>query len=453
MVKDLALLGQDRALDLVDRAIKASPGDQTEVLLSNSDSYLTRFANNYIHQNVAERNATLTVRVVFGKKIGVVSTNDLDEESVRHAIEQAAMIARLQKENPEFVSLPGPQPVPAVEAWVEETAAFGPEDRARAVGTLIGLARQHGLEAAGAFSTGASEMAVGNSLGVRAYQRSTVAALNTVVMGENGSGYAQARARDARAVDAAALGQRAVDKALASRGAVSVDAGEYEVVLEPEAVADMLGFFVRSSFSAMTYQEGRSFLQDKLGQKLFPESISIWDDGLDPAGMPQAFDFEGVPKRKIVLVDRGVPVNLIYDSYTAGREPGKTSTGHAAPAMFGGFGPMAGNLFMAAGDATIDDMIRSTKKGILVTRFHYTNPVSPVRTLLTGMTRDGTFLIENGRITTPVRNFRFTQRIADALAAVEMVGRERRLVGGWMGGSLVPALKIGRFTFTGVTEF
>ena len=453
MVKDLALLGNEKALELVEAALKASPGDQTEVLVSNADSYLTRFANNYIHQNVAERNATLTVRVVFGKKIGVASTNDLDAESVRRTVDQAAMIARLQKDNPEFVSLPGPEPVPEVAAWSDETARFGPDELARGVAAVIAAARSGGLEAAGAFSTTVSELAVGNSLGVRAYQKSTVAALSTVFMGESQSGYAQARSRDVGAIDPGAVAGQALEKALASSGAKSVDPGEYEVILEPEAVADMLGFFVRSSFSAMAYQEGRSYLQGKLGQKLFPDSVSIWDDGLDPVGLPQAFDFEGVPKRRVMLVDRGVPVNLLYDSYTAGREPGRTSTGHAGPAMAGGFGPMAGNLFMAAGDASIEDMIRATKKGILVTRFHYTNPVSPVRTLLTGMTRDGTFLIEDGRITAPVKNFRFTQSIADALAGVEMVGRERRFVGGWRGGSLVPALKIARFAFTGVTEF
>ncbi len=447
------MVGRENALSLIDLALKHSQGDQTEVLLRGEDSYLTRFATNHIHQNVGEKDATLAVRVIFGKKIGSASTNTLDEGSVRRTVEKAAEIARLQRENPDFKSLPDPSPVPETDGFSRRTAEISPEDRAKAVGAVIAKAKAKGFEAAGAYSTRARELAIGNSLGVRAYHASTGADLVTVAMSPTSSGYAEQSEVDAARIDPGAVADTAVRKCAESVESVKVEPGEYEVILEELAVANLVGYLARLGFSALGLQEGRSFLVGKLGQKIVGENITLWDDGLDPTGIVMPFDFEGVPKEKLTLIEDGVAKNVVYDSYTAGREPGKRSTGHATPGFFGNFGPAPMNLFLKPGDATIEDMIKSTKRGILVTRFHYTNPIHPVKTIITGMTRDGTFLIEDGKVKGAVKNFRFTQSVLEAFSNVELIGKTPKLIGGFFGGMSVPALKVGKFNFTGVTEF
>ncbi|MHB8926153.1 MAG: TldD/PmbA family protein [Bacillota bacterium] len=447
------MVGRENALKLIEQALKHSPGDQTEVLLRGEDSYLTRFAQSHIHQNVGEKDATVAVRVIMGKKIGSASANALDEGSVRRTVEKAAEIARLQRENPDFKSLPGPSPVPEVDGFSPRTAEMSPEDRAKAVEAVIARAKKKGFEAAGAFSTGARELAVGNSLGVRAYHAGTSASLVTVAMSPTSSGYAEENSADASQIDPGAVADVAVKKCADSVESAKVEPGEYEVILEELAVFNLVNYLSRLGFSALALQEGRSFLVGRLGQKIVGESITLWDDGLDPAGTVMPFDFEGVPKQKLMLIENGVAKNVVYDSYTAGREPGKKSTGHATPGFYGSFGPAPMNLFLKPGQASIEDMIKSTKRGILVTRFHYTNPIHPVKTIITGMTRDGTFLIENGMVKGAVKNFRFTQSVLEAFSNVEMIGRTPKLISGFFGGSSVPALKVSRFNFTGVTEF
>jgi len=445
------MLGEDRALSLLEKILRLSPGDQTEVTLMGGESYLTRFATNYIHQNVAEKNTNLSVKVIFGKKIGVANTNSLEEEVLKRAVETAAELARVQEENPDFKSLPGPEPILRVNAFDEATAEFTPAQRAQEVKKIIDQARREGFEASGAFSTSRREIAVANSLGVRAYHRATLAHLTTVVMTGDGSGFAEAGGHRVADVDAGSIGARAVEKCQTSRGPIEVPPGEYEVILEEPAVADLLGYLVRLVFSALAYQEGRSFLVGRLGQKIVGDNITVWDDGLDPAGLVLPFDFEGVPKRRLSLIEAGVAKNLAYDSFTAGRE-GKSSTGHAIPGGMGGFGPMPLNVFMAAGESTLEEMIASTGRGILVTRFHYTNPIHPIRAMITGMTRDGTFLIEDGKIKAPVKNFRFTESVLRVFSNVEQISR-RRALHGEFGAVVVPAIKARVFNFTGVTEF
>jgi predicted Zn-dependent protease len=201
-------------------------------------------------------------------------------------------------------------------------------------------------------------------------------------------------------------------------------------------------------------QEGRSFMVGKIGEQIVDPRVSIWDDASDPRGLPLPFDFEGVPKQRVDLIENGVARGVVYDSYRAGKEEGKTSTGHALPAP-NSFGPFPLNTFFGAGDATLEEMIASTERGLYITRFHYTRPVEPTKVVVTGMTRDGTFLIEDGKIACPVRNLRFTQSYLDALNHVDMIGKDHRLLSGMggLGGTVQPALKLGSFAFTGVTEF
>ncbi len=446
------MLGEKKIREITARVLSLSQADQTEVLVFSDDSQLTRFANSYIHQNVAERDVHVRVRAVVGKRIGVASTNDLSRESLEKVVETALAVARLQLENPDFVSLPEPAPISEVRAFSEATAGFTPEARARAVGAICRRAVENDLVASGAFSTAVQEIAVANSLGVFAYFLTTLADLKTVIMSDDSSGYGASIAWDVEQIDAEAVGAEAVDKALRSRNPREIDPGRYTVILEEYATEDIVEMLSYVGLGALAVQEGRSFMCDRFGEQIVSPAISLWDDGLDPRGLPLPFDFEGVPKKRVSLIEKGVAMNVVYDSYTAGKE-GKASTGHGLPAP-NTFGPLPINMFMAPGQATLEEMIASTERGILVTRFWYTRPVHPKLAIITGMTRDGTFLIEKGEVAYPVKNLRFTQSYLDALSSVEMVGRTTKLVRSdfELNGNHVPALKLGEFEFTGITK-
>jgi PmbA protein len=451
------MLGEAQARERIEYALALSKADQTEVVLTGETTQLTRFANSYIHQNVARADLDLRVRAIVGKKIGIASTNDLDDAALQKVVESAETAARYQQDNPDFVSLPEPQPIPQVDGFVERTADCTPRRRAKAAKAICLPAREQGLNASGAFGTRSYEFAVGNSLGVFAYYPSTLADLRTVIMSDTGSGYAAACSLDVEEIDAESVGREAVDKALRSRDPVDVEPGEYTVILEEYAVGTLIPYLAYIGFGAQALQEGRSFMSGKLGQRVTGENISIWDDGLDPWNLPMPFDFEGVPKRKVELISSGTVQGPVYDTYTAGKEPGKESTGHALPAP-NDMGPFPWNLAMATGQATKEEMLASTSKGLWVTRVHYVRPVHPLKTVVTGMTRDGTFLIEDGAIVAPVKNLRFTQSILEAFAQAEMIGREAKLtreafLENFIGGVRVPALKLRRFAFTSATEF
>jgi predicted Zn-dependent protease len=274
-------------------------------------------------------------------------------------------------------------------------------------------------------------------------------------MSDTSAGYASALALDVDDLDFEAIGREAVEKCLHSQNPRGLEPGEYTVILEPYAVEDFLLMMAYTGFGAVAMQEGRSFMAGKLGEKIVDPRVSIWDDGLSPDGIPWPFDFEGVPKQRVDLIESGVARGVVYDSYRAGKEEGKASTGHALPAP-NSFGPFPANAFFAPGDATLEEMIASTERGIYVTRFHYTRPVEPTKVVITGMTRDGTFLIENGEIAYPVKNLRFTQSYLEALNEVAMIGTEPRLLAGMaleISRNSVPALKLNKFAFTGATEF
>ncbi len=447
------MLGQKRIQEITDRILAGSPADQTEVVILAGDSALTRFANSTIHQNVAETDAEVRIRVVLGRKVGVATTNNLTDEALTRTLDTALTIARLQPENPDFQSLPGPQPIPEVTAWSEATAACTPEQRAKGAGTICLLAREAGVTASGALTTAVFEVAVANSLGVFAHFATTYADLNTVIMSDTSAGYAAALALDVNDLDFEALGREAVDRCRRGQNPRSLEPGEYTVILEPYAVQDLVQMMSWTGFGAVPFQEGRSFMSGRLGQQIVDPRISIWDDGLDPAGIPLPFDFEGVPKQRVDLIERGVARGVVYDSYRAGKE-GKASTGHALPAP-NAWGPFPLNIFFSPGDSSVEEMIANTERGIYITRFWYTRPVEPKQVIITGMTRDGTFLIENGEIAYPVKNLRFTQSYLEALNHVAAIGREPRLLIGMgdIGRDSVPALKLDRFTFTGATEF
>ncbi len=387
----------------------------------------------------------------MGKRVGVATTNQLDERALVAAARQAFESATVAPENPELTGLPSPQPVPEVKAFEARTADYTPEQRARDVKAICDRARGNGVDAFGAWSTSGFELAVANSRGVWAYSPRTHASLKIVVMAGTGTGYAERTGVDASRIDVSGAGEEAVTKALKARDPIAIEPGAYTVVLEPYAVGTMVDYLAYMGLDAMAVQEGRSFMAGKLGERITGQNITLWDDGLDPNGIPTPFDFEGVPRQKVVFIDHGVAKGVVYDSFTAGRE-GKQSTGHALPAGTG-YGPAPLNMFLAPGDADQSGLLAGIERGLWVTRFHYVNVVHPTKTILTGMTRDGTFLIENGQITRPVRNLRFTQSVLEALSNVEAIGRERRMLQDEVGGTCVPALRIAGFTFTSVTQF
>jgi predicted Zn-dependent protease len=423
---------------------------EAEVLLTSEASALTRFANSEIHQNVAETNVSLNLRFVVGRRIGVASSGRTDDEGLRRLAATAAAIARNVEELEDWAGLPEPRPIVDLpSAHAPATAEATPEFRADAARAVIAAADDAGVVAYGSFATGAETIVVANSNGVRARQERTSSQLITVHMApDGGSGYAEAVATDATTIDAAAIGREAATRARSTGNAVSVPPGDYPVVLEEYAVVDILDMLGYLGFGALAVQEGRSFYE--AGKRLGSDLVSIWDDGADPAGLPMAFDYEGVPKQRVELIERGICRDVVYDTQTAARD-GRVSTGHGLPAP-NPFGPFPLNMVMAPGGASRDELIRGLDRGLLVTRFHYTNPVHPKLAIITGMTRDGTFLVEGGRIVGPVRNLRYTQSYLDAIAAVVAVGRERRTLKGFLGSAVVPALRIDGWTFTGATE-
>lgn len=444
------MIGKDEAKALCDRLMEQSKADQTEILFYSNDSQLTRFANSEIHQNVAESDIEIRIRTAIGQKVGVAATNQFSEEALKRTLDRAIEITRLQPDNPEFVSLPKPEPIPQVKAFYPQTAGYTPEDRARVVGTICNKAKDNDLIASGAFQTSARELIVANSLGIFAYQDSTYAEINAVVMSGDSSGYADYLTTNASEIDAEAIALEAVNKALQSRNPKDLDPGIYTVLLEEYAVNDLLNMISIPGFGAQGYLDGSSMMAGRLGETITGSNISIWDNGLDPSGMPMPFDFEGVPKRKVSFIENGVAREVVYDSYTANiaKVP---STGHSLPAP-NPDGPAPLNMFIAPGNSDKAEMLSKIERGLWITRFHYLNHVIPKNSVITGMTRDGTFLVENGKIVRPVKNLRFTENILEAFKRVELISKQTKVEPSLFGGNRVPAMLIRDFNFSGKTN-
>jgi PmbA protein len=442
-MKNLAL-DKDQLLAAAEEALRLVESDQAEVVIQVEDSALTRFAESVIHQNMAQTNVSLTLRAVVGKQIGCATTNRIDREGLQKVAQQAALLAKNSAPNPDFQSLPSPQPITPVESYCEATAALTPEARAAMVKAMIAAADKIGAVASGSLATAANALVVANSLGIRAYQPSTKVELITIIADAEGeaSGYGEWLGKSITAVAPQEIAQGAAETCALSRGAQPIAPGEYPVVLQAPAVAELLDMLAWLGLGAQSVQEDRSFMCDQIGKTVAAEIITLWDDGHDLRTIPRAFDYEGVPKQKVIFIENGVAKGVVYDSYTAAKE-GKQSTGHALPAP-NTYGPLPLNLCMAPGNASMEAMIASIERGLLVSRFHYTNVISPRDTMLTGMTRDGTFLIEHGKISRPVQKLRFTESVLKTLQRTEMLGQEVVL----SAGNLVPALKASRFNFT-----
>ena len=431
-------------------------GQQAEAIIIARTGSLTRFANAAIHQNVSSREAELRLRVARGTRVAIVTTSRLDGDGIRRAAATANDLVARAPEDPRFGGLPSPRPIAgAPSAYSERTADAAPLDRARAAKLICDAARAKGLRAAGFVATNTQELAVASTLGTWAYTAQTTAEAQLAAIGDEGSAYAQRVSHDLDRLDVDGVAQEAVAKAIAAQRPREMEPGDHEVVLEPYAVYDMVAF-LSSQLTGEAVEEGRSFVGGRLGQRV-TGPVTLVDDPFDPECLPRAFDFEGQPSDRVTLIDDGTASAVVYDSGTAHRT-GNSNTGHALPP---GAGQAAASMHrrLEAGTATREELIRSVSRGLLVTRFYYTRWVHQLRTIVTGMTRDGTFAIIDGEIAYPVKNFRFTQSYHEALAGVRGIGNELMLLvpaeqfGIQATAARVPALHLASFSFTGATRF
>ena len=391
-------------IDNVLRLAKKAGAEETEVHVDEVADALTRFANNAIHQNVAEHGLTVSIRTVADGRTARATTNRIEEDSLRGAIGASLSLAQSQPKNRGLLAMPGKQRYREVDRFFERTAKITPQDRARAVRRACDLAVARGQVAAGIFSNGLSQTAVGNSRGLFAAYRETHAEFSITMQESPAASWAKANSSDARRFDTQKLAQRASEKARLGGNACELPAGRYTVILEPAAVLDLVGFLFYD-FAATALEDKRSCLNDRMGTQLFGENISIVDDVYHPLQLGAPFDGEGMPRQQVRLVDRGVPANLVYSRSSAKKSRQKpTGHGFALPNEYGE-APM--NLVFSGGDSSLEEMIATTERGLLVTRLWYIREVDPYEKIMTGMTRDGLFLVEKGKVASAVRNFRF----------------------------------------------
>jgi len=445
--KDFTATDMER---IAERILKFRAADETEVEIGAATDALTRFANNTIHQNVAERILGISVRAVVDGRTARASTNKTDDESLRRVVDAAARLAKNQPRNPGLLPMLGSQKYRKVARFSEATVAATPQDRARAVTKVCKRAEKNRQTAAGIFASGASRTLLANSKGLFARYEQTRAEFSVTILEANSSGWAKSNSPDIREIDPDSLAESASRKASESRAPREVEPGHYTVILEPSAVLDLVGFLFYD-FAGTAVLDKRSCFTGRMGKKVCGENITLWDDVYHPLQLGAPYDGEGLPRQKILLLDRGVPKNLVYSRATAKKMKTKpTGHGFSLPNEYGE-APM--NLVFAGGDKSVDDMVRSTERGILVTRLWYIREVDPYEKVLTGMTRDGTFLVENGRVTGGIRNLRFNQSVLEMLSNVEMLGPAVRAAGEESFEMVVPAMKVRNFHFSEVTKF
>jgi len=464
------MLSQTQAVDIFDRIKKLSTGDEVEVLFSGGRFALTRFANNSIHQNVAEENHVVSVRAVFDKKTARAFTNKFDDESLRQVVRSAESLARVQHPDPDLLPMPdlqeaageGARATQPPSRHFDRTAQITPELRAEGVSKIVGMAAKHALTTAGVFSSAESFDGIFNSRGLSRWHTQTSAEISITMLGADSSGWQKASSPDVGNLNPLALAEIAAQKAVDSAHPREIPAGKYTVILEPAAVLDIVGFMFWD-YSGMAILDQRSFLTGRIGTKLFGDNITIWADVAHPLQSGSPFDGEGMLRQRFPLVENGIVKRVVYARATAERMKQSeykdkvgliAATGHGFP-LPNEMGEMPLNIvFAPAGDPqTVEQMIASTERGVLVTRPWYIREVEPFEKMLTGMTRDGTFYVENGRVQGGVRNFRFNESLIHMLSNVEAMSVPVRSSGEESFDMVVPAMKVRDFNFTEVTKF
>lgn len=424
--------------------------EDVEVYFHASSESLTRFANNAIHQNVSERSVVASIRAVVGQRTARASTNRLTREGVQAAVDEAVALARASEPLPDLPEMLGPVEAARVERWDAATAHCAPVERARRVAEAVGIAQAAGLTAAGIFATEETVEAILNSRGLAQYHCETMATFSMTAMGADSSGWAKSSAAAAGHLNTAQLAERAVRKARLSARPKRIDPGAYTVILEPAAVLDLVGQMF-PDFSLTAIEDQRSFLKDREWDKLFAPEITIYDDAGFPLQSGAPFDGEGLPRRALTLVRSGCVVELPCSRQMALKK-GLEPTGHGFP-LPNEQGEAPVNIVIAGGKTCLNEMIASTAHGILLTRVWYVRETDPYEKTLTGMTRDGTFLIRDGEIACGVRNLRFNESLIRMLRSVELLSPSVRASGEEAFDMVAPAMKVRDFPFTEVTEY
>jgi PmbA protein len=467
------MLSREQAADIFDRIRRFSSADEVEVLFSGGRFALTRFANNIIHQNVEDENHTVSVRTVFAGRTARATTNKFDDESLRRVVESSEAIAKVQHPDPDLLPMPdsaeaagsageSPAPTRVLSRYFAETAAITPQLRADGVKKIVEVAKRNRLTTAGIFSSSVSVEGIFNSRGLSNWHTQTLAEVSITMLGADSSGWQKANSPDVTNLDPLHLAETAAKKAIDSAHPAEIPAGKYTVILEPSAALDIVGFMFWD-YSGMAILDQRSFLTGRIGSQLFGENITIWDDVTHPQQTGSPFDGEGMRRMSLPLVESGVVKRVVYARATAERmkhSEFKDKAGPIAPTGHGfplpnEMGEMPLNIVFATpqNPQTLAEMIASTERGVLVTRLWYIREVDPYEKIVTGMTRDGTFLVEDGKVKQGIRNFRLNESLIHMLSNVEAMSVPVRSCGEESFDMVVPAMKIRDFNFTEVTKF
>jgi PmbA protein len=466
------MLTREQSADIFERIRRFSLADEVEAIFNGSRFALTRFANNTIHQNVEEENSVVSIRTNLGGRTARATANQFDDASLQRAVAASEKLSRVQVPDPELLPMPTAEEANANDAladknvratrFFEQTAAITPADRAEVVKAIVAVAVRHKLTTAGIYSASESVEGIFNSRGLAQWHRQTLAEVSITMLGGDSSGWQKANSTDARNLDPLQLAETAAQKAADSARPREIAPGKYTVILEPAAVLDIVGFMFWD-YSGVAILDQRSFLNDRIGTKLFGENINIADDPQHPLQSGSPFDGEGMRRKHVQLVENGVVKRVVYARATARKMKNSEyaarvgpieATGHGFP-LPNEMGEMPMNIVFGTAEKTqtVPEMIASTERGVLVTRLWYIREVDPYEKIVTGMTRDGTFLVEKGRVQRGLRNFRFNQSLIAMLSNVEAMSVPVRGSGEESFDMVVPAMKLGEFNFTEVTKF
>jgi len=478
------MLTKERAADVFDRIRRFSSADEVEALFTGFRFALTRFANNTIHQNVEEENSIVSIRTNFAGRTARAATNQFDDESLQRAVAASENLARVQAPDPDLLPMPdaqeagggtGETPVFIFPSsrFFEQTAAITPSHRAEVVKGIVSVAGKHKLTTAGIYSNSESAEGIFNCRGLANWHHQTLAEISITMLAEDSSGWQKLNSPDVRNLDPARLAETAAEKAVESAHPREIAPGKYTVILEPAAVLDIVGFMFWD-YSGVAILDQRSFLNDRIGTQLFGENINIWDDAAHPLQAGSPFDGEGMRRQRVQLVENGVVKRVVYARATAQKMQNSgyaakvgpiEPTGHGLP-LPNEMGEMPMNIVFgeAENPRSVDDpqrndpqsvekMIASTERGVLVTRLWYIREVDPYEKIVTGITRDGTFLVENGKVQCGLRNFRFNQSLISMLSNVEAMSVPARACGEESFDMVVSAMKVREFNFTEATKF
>ena len=457
------MLIKEKAAEIFEQLKKHSTADEVEALIYGGKSALTRFANNTIHQNVAQESYSISVRTAFDGRTARATTNKFDNESLKRVVRASESLAKVQLPDPDLLSMAGESATQARPSrHFARTAGLTPELRADGVQKIVRVATEHQLTTAGIFSSSESVEGIFNSRGLNDWHTQTSSEISITMLGVDSSGWQKANSPDVSQLDPVALAEISARKAAESASPREIPAGKYTVILEPAAVLDMAGFMFWD-FGGLSILDQRSFLNNRVGTQIFGANINIWDDVAHPLQSGTPFDGEGIHRQRVHLVENGVVKRLVYARATAEKMKQSEYKDKVGPVAATGHGfslpnemgeaPMNIVFGTPAVPKTVEQMIASTERGVLVTRLWYIREVDPYEKILTGMTRDGTFYVEDGKARHGILNFRFNESLIHMLSNVEAMGIPVRASGEESFDMVAPPMKVRDFNFTEVTKF